>query len=164
MRKFVVIIAVILCALPLRAHAHDMDMSLPEDAGEARLVLAERMHEIWPTRQRVERAVAQIASRMPEEEAQAFREVMRLAIDFSKLEEISIQAMADTFTVAELKAMVTYYGSEAGQGAESKTSRYVEKIQPAITRMVDKALMAYRTGDVPEAGQSRGDNSGETGN
>jgi hypothetical protein len=123
------------------------------DTRERRLQLAERMHEIWSTRERINRALERMAQRYPESERDSFINAMQLAIDYGRIEEKSIDAMTRTFTVAELEAMVDYYGSEAGQSAENKRSIYQDRIQPVIQTMIDKALMAYRTGETGQSNQ-----------
>ena len=117
------------------------------DTRERRLRLAERMHEIWSTRERINDALKSMAQRYPESERDSFMNAMQLAIDYGKVEEASIDAMVKTYTAQELQAMVDYYGSKAGQSAEAKRSIYQDRIQPVIQKMIDKALMAYKTGE-----------------
>ena len=117
------------------------------DTQEKRLRLAERMHEIWSMRERINAALKSMAQRYPEEERDSFMNAMQLAMDYSRIEEASIDAMVNTFTTAELQAMVDYYGSKSGQSAEDKRSIYQDRIQPVIQKMIDKAMMAYKTGE-----------------
>jgi hypothetical protein len=118
-----------------------------QDTREKRLRLAERMHEIWSTRERINDALESMAQRYPESERDSFMNAMQLAIDYGKVEEASIDAMVKTYTAQELQSMVDYYGSQAGQSAEAKRSIYRDRIQPVIQKMIDKALMAYKMGE-----------------
>lgn len=116
---------------------------------ERRLELARQMHEIWPTRLKVEKALNHAASKMPVQNRAAFKSGMRQAIKYKLLEEDSIDAMVKVFTVEELEAMVEFHGSEIGRAVNSKIDLYQAEIAPSFTRMMDKALMDVKTGSTP---------------
>lgn len=122
----------------------------PEQSSEAdyeeRLKLSRRMHEIWPIRPKVEAALDMISERIPQQERLKFKAGMRKAIKFDALEEASVDAMADIFTVKELRAMIGFYGSKEGRSVSHKTSDYEKALQPVMTRMVDKALLDAKLG------------------
>ncbi len=119
-----------------------------QDQGDqkTRLELAQKMHEIWPVRTRIESALESVSQSFPEERRAEVKAEMRKAIQFKEVEEESIRAMADTFTVAELQAMLDFYGSETGRAVSAKTSDYEGALRPVLTRMMDKAMMSLRTG------------------
>ncbi|PZO86157.1 MAG: hypothetical protein DI626_06770 [Micavibrio aeruginosavorus] len=119
-----------------------------QDQGDqkTRLELAQKMHEIWPVRTRIESALESVSESFPEERRAEVKAEMRKAIQFKEVEEESIRAMADTFTAAELQAMIDFYGSETGRSISAKTADYEGALRPVLMRMMDKAMMALRTG------------------
>ncbi|MCB1530604.1 MAG: DUF2059 domain-containing protein [Rhodospirillales bacterium] len=117
---------------------------------EQRLNLAEKMHDIWPIRPRVEDALDMTAESLPEAERAEFKAHMRKVIKYDQLEEESIEAMARIYTVEELQAMLDFYSSKEGRSVSAKTSEYMEALEPAIIKMLDGALMSVRTGSSPD--------------
>lgn len=116
---------------------------------DRRVELAKEMHEIWPVRLKVEKALDRAAHRVPLQKRAAFKSAMRHAIKYELLEEDSINAMVKTFTVEELEAMVAFYGSPNGRSISAKIESYQNEISPSFTRMMDKALMDVKTGSTP---------------
>lgn len=111
-----------------------------------RLALAQKMHEIRPAKQQIEDAVTAAANRLPAANRDEFKAQIMKAIDVPMLEKKSIEAMAQTFTVPELKKMVDYFGSPEAQKIAEKLVVYQSIIMPEITAMLDKAIMEARTG------------------
>lgn len=120
--------------------------ALKEDNYEERLELSRKMHEIWPIRPKVESALDAVAEQITPEERLKFKAAMRKAIKFDALEEASIDAMADIYTVNELKAMITFYGSKEGRSVSFKTDDYEKAIEPTLIKMIDKALLDVKLG------------------
>lgn len=120
--------------------------ALPKDKYEERLKLSRKMHEIWPVRPRVESALDAVAEQVPAPERLKFKASMRKGIKFQALEEASIDAMADIFTVKELEAMIEFYGSKEGRSVSHKTSDYERALQPEMIKMIDKALLDAKLG------------------
>jgi hypothetical protein len=125
-------------------------LSAPAFAQEAenahKVELAEKMHQLRPTKTQVEQAIAVVAQRVPEDKRAAFETAMTNAIDFNAVEKISVDAMVDTFTEAELASMVEYYSRPEAKSAADKLPQYQEKVGPEIIRMIDKAMMKVKTG------------------
>lgn len=113
---------------------------------EQRLDLSRKMHEIQPARTQVMRAIDQVSQQLPPADRDAFRNAMMGAIDDKKLEDTSIRAMAEIFTVAELERMLSYFSSPEARSISEKMSVYNGRMQPEIMKMIDAAMMAARTG------------------
>lgn len=122
------------------------DVSAPADDMTQRIALAEKMHDIWPVRTKVEDALDIAAQSFPEDQRDKFKSGMRKAIKYDQLEEESIAAMAKLFTVAELQKMVDFYGSPEGKSVSAKTDDYMKALEPVMTKMLDQALIEVRTG------------------
>lgn len=138
MIRLFVIFALVLLSVP--AFAQDAAVS------QERLQLAQKMHEIWPVRTRIESAISHVAVNFPEEKQAEAKAAMRKSIQFDQVEEESIKAMARVFTEDELKAMIAFYGSETGRSVSAKTVDYEMALRPIMTKMMDKAMLDLRTG------------------
>lgn len=138
-----------LICLSVPAFAKDKIEADTDPTYERRLELAKEMHEIWPTRLKVEQALDRATVGLPEERRAAFKAAMRKAIKYKVLEEDSIDAMVKLFTVEELEDMVKFYGSSNGRAVSLKIDAYQAEIAPSFTRMMDKALMDIKTGSAP---------------
>ncbi len=136
------LIAIIILALPTIAVAQEGDFS-------KRLDLAEKMLEIRPAQKQVERAVdAYIKNYMvtaSDKDKELFRIAMVKAMNPKALEKVAIDAYAETFTLAELEAMVEYFSKPEAQSASDKQSQLNAKIAPEISSMMDRALMRLRS-------------------
>lgn len=115
------------------------------DSGR-RQELAVQMNERRPASAQVDIAIGQIAEQLPESDRDGFITFMKNNLDYKAIENISIDAMAETFTVEELEAMVEYYSKPEALSASEKLPEYQKKVSPEITRMIDKVMMKARTG------------------
>lgn len=134
-----VVLIVFMCLVASPVFAQDSDMG-------ARLDLARQMHEFRPSKTQIDDAIAQVSAMVPEQEREAFKIAMGQVLNYKAIEELSVEAMAETYTEAELKAMVEYYAKPEAQSASDKAGAYAAKVQPEIVKMIDKAMMRMRTG------------------
>lgn len=111
-----------------------------------RIELAEKMHTYISTRDQVDNAIRRSAQAMPSPERENFISAMSSMLNYNAIERISVDAMAETFTVEELEVMVDYYSKPETAEISRKTRLWGEKVQPEITRMIDKAMMRVRMG------------------
>lgn len=111
-----------------------------------RTELSKEMHAIKPVKEQITAVINSIAEGVPEDKRAEFKQRMADEFDFKKLEETSVSAMAEVFTVAELERMIAYFGSAEAATIEEKMPIFQQLIQPEITRLVDKAMMTVRTG------------------
>ncbi len=111
-----------------------------------RLELAKKMHDFRPAAEQVDNAIDSVSKRLPGTEAETFKANMRNLLNYRSIEQISINAMAQTYTEEELAAMVEYYSKPEAQSASKKFQVYQDKVTPDIVRMIDQAVMKLRTG------------------
>lgn len=104
------------------------------------------MADLSPPREVVEIAINQIISTAPAAEQQELRSKMTSAYDFDGFRQTVIKSMAETFSEAELQAMVDYNSRPEAKSIARKMSAYQSKIQPDMTKKLDVALMVARTG------------------
>jgi uncharacterized protein len=150
------LLATCLCAAP--AQAQDKPAAAPAVVGEAmadptkaadwpkRLELARKMSIVQPASQQVEQAADQLAQNISPPDRPAFKAKIIASIDDKKLEQVSIDAMARTFTVAELERMIEYFSAPEARSIAEKMQIYQQLVTPEIYRMMDAAEMAARTG------------------
>ena len=118
----------------------------PEEDLQQRVELATKMHQFRPVRDDIESTLSRVAQNLPQRDRQVFHDRMMAAIDLDKLEKLSIESMAKTFTLDELQGMVDYYSSPRAQSIAAKMPIYQQMVQPEIGRMLDRALMDLRIG------------------
>ncbi|MCC6598467.1 MAG: DUF2059 domain-containing protein [Alphaproteobacteria bacterium] len=127
----------------------DAALAAPPADMDKRGALAEEMLAIRPVRVQVERAVdAYIEAAMrnkSERDKEVFRIAMLRALNVDALEKIAVEAYADTFTEAELSAMVEYYQKPEARSAAAKEGALTQKIGPEIIKILDQAAMKART-------------------
>jgi hypothetical protein len=154
MTRFLSVLLLALVAMPTLVLAADTAPAVeaapkqdPADLDE-RIALSKEWHKLMPisVREQIDAAVDQVAQTQPENEREVFKANMKAVLNYQALEKISIDAMADTYTVAELKAMNEYYAKPEAKSAQPKYNTYANIVFPEITRMLDQAMMRVRTG------------------
>lgn len=152
--KYCFLLLLLMCtilALPAGVMAQEATQKTAQQTADnstydERLALAREMHDIRPARLQVEQAIENAAAKLPPLDRETFKREMLGGFDFERLEELSIKAMAEVFTVEELSAMVAYYSSPEARAITGKMPIYEEMMQPEIMKMLDKALIKLRTG------------------
>ncbi|MDY0029316.1 MAG: DUF2059 domain-containing protein [Pseudobdellovibrionaceae bacterium] len=139
------------------------DQDAVQDTMEERLALARELHDIRRVKERILKDIDAISRSVPALEREDFKIFIETNMDFDDLEQKSIRYAAETFTVAELKAMIAYFGSDIGKSAEAKSEAYGQRLGKDIQAQIDKALMAAKFDNVnslprteaPQRGPSR---------
>ena len=127
-------------------------MVFAQDGGDPalaeRIALARKMHDIKPMAVQIEQAIRQLALRYPEDKQELFITKMLQVFDRKSLTDISVKAMAETFTAAELEKMIDFHGSPEGKAIGEKMPVYQALVEPEIIKKIDQALMEVRTGGI----------------
>ncbi|MCB1581132.1 MAG: hypothetical protein H6859_05295 [Rhodospirillales bacterium] len=114
-----------------------------------RLKLAEKMLEIRPAKQQLETAINAYLERAMAGASENDKEVVRSALlkimNPKALEKITVDSYAEIFTLKELEAMVAYYNQPEARSASDKQEQLNARIAPEIVRMLDQALVRFRT-------------------
>jgi uncharacterized protein len=141
LKTFLMLVA--LCVFTAGAYAAeaDADPSLAH-----RLELAKRMHEIKPVKDQVDKAIEIYVERLPEKEREVYRTALKQIMNYEVLEKVSVDAYVQTYTEAELEAMVAFFGSPEGRSASEKFDAYGKIVYPEIVKMLDQAIMKAKTG------------------
>ncbi len=117
-----------------------------KDTLAKKIDLAKKMHKIRPTRDQVDGAVSRAALSIPPQARQGFVNAMSSMLNYNAIERISVDAMIETYTLAELDAMVDYFSKPEAISASDKMRSWAMIVQPEIIRMIDKAMMRIKTG------------------
>ncbi|MBI1215536.1 MAG: DUF2059 domain-containing protein [Alphaproteobacteria bacterium] len=70
----------------------------------------------------------------------AFWDGVKDSIDYDALDDIAAKALAKTFTLDEINAMVVFYGSPAGQSIMKKMPAYMAEVTPAVQEQMMKSV------------------------
>ena len=135
--KLLLPLALLLISAPAFAQAPAADM-------KERVALATEFHKIRDLKSVIDRYVNAQDQGLSKEGRAKYREDMHRVFDYKKVEEESIQAMAETFTAPELKAMVDYYSKPEGRSAAEKLGDYDAKLTPILQKAMDQAFMDIR--------------------
>ena len=113
---------------------------------EERVKYATDFADIKPIREAINRDIEAAAMGMDDNQKEEFMCYVQLRVNYDEIEAASIKTMAEMFTVAEIKAMIAYYGSPEGKSAEGKAKDYASRIGPMVTSAINGAMMDMRFG------------------
>lgn len=121
-------------------------VSASADSSVERVKVSEDIHKVRPFKRYVDQAIQQVMQRIDERNRAKAIAQLQDVIDYDQMERASIKAMAETFSLKELQAMLAFYGSEEGKAAERKMPDYQAAVVPELRRVIDAALMDIRMG------------------
>jgi hypothetical protein len=113
--------------------------SLPDNP-ENRAAAAERYMKAMPPKDMLQSLATRAAPNLPEKDRAAFVEVMNSADIEKAASRITMESLVKNFTVGELDAMTTFYGSPEGQSASKKFGAHMMGVMPQIQQEVKKAM------------------------
>jgi len=113
--------------------------SLPDNQ-ENRTTVAKKYLEVMPPKELLQGVTSRVAPTLPEDNRKVFTEVMNREDIQKAAYRIMLDSLVKNFTVAELNAMLSFYGSPDGQSAWKKFSPYMSEIMPPIQQEVRKAV------------------------
>ena len=135
--------------MPLAASAQTGTPMTTLERVERKLELAQRMHELQPIEPRIDNAINTLTEGFPDDQRNVITARLKRLMDIRAIEVVSVETMAEIYTLAELEAMVAYYELPEARSAVAKDSEYGTRLGSHIFRMVDRALMELRTGEMP---------------
>ena len=113
--------------------------SLPDNQ-ENRTTVAKRYLEVMPPKELLQGVASRVAPTLPEDNRKIFMEVVNREDIQKAAYRIMLDSLVKNFTVAELNAMLVFYGSPEGQSAWKKFSPYMSEIMPPIQQEVRNAV------------------------
>jgi hypothetical protein len=136
------------------------------DNQENRLIEAKRVIEVLPPKQLLQGLAHRIEPSIPEKDRKMFMEVMNSKNVEESTNKIVLDALVKDFTVGELRAMVSFYGSADGHSAYTKFPNYMADIMPKIHQEVKIAYAEAQKHESPPSqekpkNQEQGQSSGK---
>ena len=135
---------------PVESAPAPVSESISAEEMAERVKLSTELHDIRNIRDSVNATVAAYAKRLPEKQREGYMQAIELSLDYEKIEQVSINEAAKVFTPAELRAMISYFGSPEGRSAEQKMGAYSKKVVAEVQRGIDAAIMASKLGEIPK--------------
>jgi hypothetical protein len=132
---------ILLVLVVMTAACTQSTQSLPDNQ-ENLTTLAKRYLEVMPPKELLHGVGTRVTPTLPEANRKIFTEVMNSPEIEKTAYHIMLDSLVKNFTVAELNAMLDFYGSPAGQSAWKKFSSYMDEIMPPIQQEVRKAVAA----------------------
>lgn len=123
--------------------AFAQDAKPPADIKEC-TALAKKFHEIRPLGAQINLTLKAIADSMPENERVPFLESVMKVFNYKQVEDSSVKLMAETFTPAELKAMIDYYSKPEGKSAAAKMGKYQDSLSDEMRKAMDAAMVELK--------------------
>jgi hypothetical protein len=111
---------------------------IPDTHGN-RLAAARSYLEVVSMKDMMRDMVAESAKNLPENVRPSYVQYMTKAIRVEVLESTALASMAQHFTVKELKALATFYGSPEGRSAMKKFGAYMADVMPVIQQEMLRA-------------------------
>lgn len=137
------LIILLFAASPVLAQGVDQ----ADPGKEQRLALAREFVDLPPT---VEEAMMEyldiLEKSLLEVDRSEFRSYVLSQIRFDVLEEVMVQALAEQFTEAELRAKLQFFGSPEGRSITRKMGAYQLQVAKAMQEELNRV---FEDGDVP---------------
>jgi hypothetical protein len=148
-RCLILILVAVLAAACADTGPGQSTKNLPDNP-ENRAVVAKRYLEAMPPKEMLQGVAARIVPNLPEKDRKAFMEVMTSEAIEKAAYRITLDSLVKHFTVAELNAMVAFYGSPDGKSAYKKFDAHMKDTIPQIQQEVRKAAEAAQKQAEPQ--------------
>ncbi len=113
-----------------------------------RQAAAKQYLEVSPPQEMLTEMSEKVVKMLPEKSQKVFLEVMKSKSLQEATYNLTLKALVKHFTVTELKAMSTFYGSPEGRAIHKKFGEYMADIMPEVNKEVLAALQKVK----PEEG------------
>lgn len=118
--------------------------AIADDTREARLEAAGKYVKVIKVQPMVMDMVMMMASRIDDQDREAFVKYMQSKLDFAALEGEIAKSLADNFTLKELNALHEFYANEVGQSIIGKMGKYTAESSTAIQRVLMETVKGYQ--------------------
>jgi hypothetical protein len=149
-KYFMVVVLVVIAAACSDTKQGSSVQALPDNP-ENRTVMAKRYLEIMPAKDLLQGLASRVVMSLPEKDRQAFLDIMKSPDLEKETYRLTLEGLVKHFTVGEINAMVTFYGSPEGQSAIKKFGPLMSEVMPQIQQEVKKALAAVQKPSEPTA-------------
>ena len=166
--RYLLVIFLVVMSSACSDNRHGQSAKTLADNQDNRTVVAKKYLELMPPKDLLHAVASRIAPNLPEKDRKAFIEIMQSPGIEKEAYRITLASLVKNFTLGELNAMVTFYGSPEGQSAVKKFTPLMAEVMPQIQQEVKKALAQTQqepeSKEVPKAqGQAKPPNPKEQG-
>jgi hypothetical protein len=109
-----------------------------------KLELAKEYSKVVPVEEEINKSIGQLIVNVPVDQRGLFKSILERNIKADRLKAVSELALAETFTIEEIQAMIAYYKSPEGQAVREKMPEYQSKLQPVLEQMVRDSIEAFQ--------------------
>ena len=119
---------------------------LAQDSQELakRIEIAKKYSEIVPVENEINDAIEQLSLQVPVDRRALMTSILKRSIKADRLKAVSELALAETFSTAELQALVDFYDTPEGMAVREKMPDYQNKIAPVLEEMIREAVSLYQ--------------------
>ena len=135
----VVLVLLVMASACSEAKQGQPTQSLPDNP-ENRTLLAKRYLTIAPPGELMHAAADIAVKSFPEPDRKIFLEVMYSKALEEAMYRFQLERMVNNFTLHELQALVTYYGSPEGKSAQEKLASLSMEVLTQLQQEVKKAM------------------------
>ncbi|MDA8165371.1 MAG: DUF2059 domain-containing protein [Desulfobacteraceae bacterium] len=116
---------------------------LGADTPENRLKAAQEHQLVSPLKTTIDNAINDMSKQFPPDKREDFIRFMRANVDMNLMEQKAVQAMANHFTLREIKALTNFYRSPEGKAINQKYGDYLADLMPVIQSQLGRAGNAW---------------------
>ena len=150
-KYLVVLLLLVIASACSEAKQGQPTQSLPDNP-ENRTVLAKRYLIIAPPGELMHGAADIAVKSFPEQDRKIFLDVMYSKALEEAMYRFQLDKMVNKFTLNELQALVTYYGSPQGKSAQEKLGSLTMEVLTQLQQEVKKAMeVAKKQQPAPQA-------------
>ncbi|MEJ2034338.1 MAG: DUF2059 domain-containing protein [Deltaproteobacteria bacterium] len=113
------------------------------DTPENRLEAARAYQRVSPLKVTLDDAIKELATQLAPDQRSDFIQFMRMKISSEAVEQKAVQAMANHFTVREIRALTKFYSSPEGRAINEKYGDYMNDLMPVIQSQLAQAAKAW---------------------
>ena len=150
--KYLVVLVLLVIASACSEAKQDYPTQSLPDTPENRTVLAKRYLAISPPGELIHGAADIAVKSFPEPDRKIFLDVMYSKSLEETMYRFELDSMVNKFTLNELRALITYYGSPGGKSAQEKLGSLSMEVLTQVQQEVKKAMeTAKKQQPIPQA-------------
>ena len=111
---------------------------------DAKMKAIERYLGVVPTQEVMNDMAVKFSKTMPEQNREAFIELMTKKIDINVLEDAMKASMQKHFTIGEINALADFYSKPEGRSVMKKMPDYMADVMPVIHAEIKRAITEQR--------------------
>jgi len=135
--KLFLITTLLMASISIATQAQDTsDMA-------AKLNLAKQYTQSVSIEDEINKSIEELVVQVPVEKRALLKSTLERNIKTDRLQSVSEMALADVFTLDELKALVDFYSTAEGKAIKEKMPQYQARLEPILGQMIRDAVESY---------------------